>query len=315
VRIQIPPQLADAVGEDVVLKVGCRRREAEHEADALRFRNDEGAVRCFATRVSLTPQDRQVSLDAMEVVPDVDQLKGAVPAGTPLEQLGAACAMADRLRARADELLDAFVDSARSSGSSWNEIGWTLGTSKQAAHERFAALADPQPGQAPFGLTGTAAGVLNAAADQARVLGHHYVRPEHLILGLLGQPEELAAQVLAQFDITTDAVRARVVERLGTAAPRRRGSLGVAPQTKRLLALARAIAKSLGNRCPKTEHILLAATSPELHSSAATLLAECGATPDDVRDQLSGMLLAEAPELTERLRNRSPLSGFRRRSL
>jgi hypothetical protein len=251
----------------------------------------------------------------MEVVPDVDLLKDAVPAGTALEQLGAASALAARLRSRGDELLDEFVDAARSSGLSWNDIGCALGTSKQAAHERFAALADPPPGQAPFGLTGTAADVLNTAAEQARVLGHHYVRPEHLILGLLAQPEELAAQVLAQLDITTYAVRAQVVERLGTAEPRPSGSLGVAPQTKRLLDLARAIAKSLGNRCPKTEHILLAATSPKLNSAAATLLADCGATADRVRDELTRLLLAEAPELAERLRSRSLLSRFRMRSL
>jgi streptomycin 6-kinase len=37
-------------GDDLVLKVGWRHREAEHEADALRVWDGEGAVRCFATR-------------------------------------------------------------------------------------------------------------------------------------------------------------------------------------------------------------------------------------------------------------------------
>ena len=251
----------------------------------------------------------------MLAVPGIDQLQAEIPAGTALERLSAASALADRLRARADELVDQFVDAARSSGSSWSEIGCTLGTSKQAAHERFAALADPPAGQAPFGLTGTAADVLSTAAEQARELGHHYIRPEHLILGLLAQPDELGAQALAGLGVRPQSVRSRVVERLGTAAPRPSGSLGASPQTKRLLELARAIAKSLGNRCPKTEHILLAATSPKLHSPAATLLADCGATPDRVRDQLTRMLLAEAPELAERLRNRSLLSRVRMRSL
>ena len=75
------------------------------------------------------------------------------------------------------------------------------------------------------------------------------------------------------------------------------------------------IAKALGNRCPKTEHILLAATSPRLHSSASELLVDLGASPDRVRDQLSRMLLAEAPELAERLRNRSLLSRVQMRRL
>lgn len=69
------------------------------------------------------------------------------------------------------------------------------------------------------------------------------------------------------------------------------GSLGAALQSKRLLEHARAIAKALGNRCSKTEHILLAATSPRLHSSASELLADLGASPERVRDQLSRMLV------------------------
>ena len=121
----------------------------------------------------------------MVVIPGIDELRGEIPPGAPLEQLAEASAMAARLRAQGDELLDHFVDAARAGGASWSEIGCTLGTSKQAAHERFGALADPPPGQAPFGLTGTAADVLSAAADQARELGHHFVKPEHLVLGLL----------------------------------------------------------------------------------------------------------------------------------
>lgn len=90
--------------------------------------------------------------------------------------------------------------------------------------------------------------------------------------------------------------------------------MGVAPQTKRLLELARAIAKSLGNRCPKTEHILLAATAPKLQGSAAELLADLGAGPELVRDLLTRTLLAEAPELAERLSGRPGLARFRMRS-
>jgi streptomycin 6-kinase len=40
----------NAVGEELVLKVGWRQREAEHEADAMRFWDGDGAVRCLASR-------------------------------------------------------------------------------------------------------------------------------------------------------------------------------------------------------------------------------------------------------------------------
>jgi Clp amino terminal domain, pathogenicity island component len=243
----------------------------------------------------------------MAALPSIDELGAAIPPGSPLDRLSSASELAARLRARGDELLDQFVDAARASGASWSEIGGSLGTSKQAAQQRFAALADPPAGRAPFGLTGAAADALTSAAAHARGLGHHYVRPEHLILAVVEQPDELGGQVLAELGVTPAAVRAQLKRRLGSGSPRPSGSLGVAPQTKRLLELAWSIAKSLGHHCPRTEHILLAATSPKLDSPAAALLDDCGAGRAQIREQLTRTLRGEAPELAERLRNRGPL--------
>jgi hypothetical protein len=121
------------------------------------------------------------------------------------------------------------------------------------------------------------------------------IKPEHLVLGLLTQRDELAAEVLAELGVSAEAARTLVAQRLGGGAPRPAGSLGASPQAKRLLELAGAIAKSLGNRCPKTEHILLAVTSSKLHSPAATLLADCGAHADRIRRQLTRMLVRRRP--------------------
>jgi Clp amino terminal domain, pathogenicity island component len=251
----------------------------------------------------------------MDALPSIDQLAAGIVAGSPLERLSEASQLAGRLRARGDELLDHFVDAARESGLSWNEIGCALGTSKQAAQQRFGALANPPVGQIPFGLTGAAAEALCAAEAHARELGHHYVRPEHLILALVEQPEELSGQVLAELGVTAGEVGAEIERRLGTGTARPTGSLGVAPQTKRLLELARSLAKSLGHRCPRSEHLLLAASSPKLDSPAASLLAECGVEPAQIRDHLARALLSEAPELANRLRNRSLLGRVRMRGL
>jgi Clp amino terminal domain, pathogenicity island component len=249
----------------------------------------------------------------MDAVPSIDQLVAGIRSGSSLERLSEASDVAYKLRARGDELLDHFVDAARSSGSSWNEIGCALGTSKQAAQQRFGALADPPEGQIPLGLTGAAADLLSAAAGHARELGHHYVTPEHLILAVAEQREELAGETLAELGVTSAALRAEVERRLGKGTARPGGSLGVAPQTKRLLELARSIARSLGHRCPRTEHVLMAATSPKLDSSAAELLADCGVPPAEVRDRIVRTLLKEAPELAGRVRNRSLLARLRMR--
>jgi hypothetical protein len=248
----------------------------------------------------------------MDALPSTDRLAAGIAGGSPLERLSEASALAGTLRARGDELLDQFVQAARNSGASWNEIGRALGTSKQAAQQRFAALADPPAGQIPFGLTGPAAQALIAAEGHARELGHHYVRPEHLVLALAGQPDELAGQVLAELGVTPGAARVAIEGRLGAGRPRPTGSLGVAPQTKRLLELARTIAKSLGHRCPRGEHILLAVTSPKLGSPGAALLTDCGVDLQQVRDQITRTLLEEAPELASRMRF---LGRIRMRSL
>jgi hypothetical protein len=241
-------------------------------------------------------------------VPPLDELMRDLPPGSPLQQLTAASVLAQRLHARGDELLDQLVDAARAQGASWTEIGGALQTSKQAAQQRFAIVAQVPAGDSPFGLTGAAAGAFAAAAEQARELGHHYVRPEHLILGLLSLPEEMAARALADQGVSPDNAREHVINRFGTAEPRPTGSLGVAPQTKRLLELARAIGRSLCHQCPRTEHVLLAAVSPKLGSPAATLLAECGSEPAELSEQVMRMILEQSPELAGALSRQSWLS-------
>ena len=67
----------------------------------------------------------------MPPLPDIDQLKAEIPEGTALDRLAAATLLADRLRARGDELLDHFVEAARANGASWSEIDlkaklWTI---------------------------------------------------------------------------------------------------------------------------------------------------------------------------------------------
>ena len=90
----------------------------------------------------------------MTAVPPLDQLIGDLPPGSPLEQLPTASLLAQRLHARGDELLDQLVDAARAQGASWTEIGSALQTSKQAAQQRFAVVAQAPMSDSPFGLTG-----------------------------------------------------------------------------------------------------------------------------------------------------------------
>jgi streptomycin 6-kinase len=71
----------DRAGRELVLKVGRRHREAEHEGDALRLWDGDGAVRCLATRVVAKPFVGDPAYDAVQHMLNCEQRLGADPAG------------------------------------------------------------------------------------------------------------------------------------------------------------------------------------------------------------------------------------------
>lgn len=81
-----------------------------------------------------------------------------------------------------------------------------------------------------------------------------------------------------------------------------------------MLEEAKATAKPQGHSSPQTEHLLLAAVS-RVHSSAAELLTDCGTAPEQVRDQVTRIILQQSPELADRLTNRGLISRITMRSV
>lgn len=67
----------------------------------------------------------------------------------PLDQLADAVMIAEHLGEVADQLIGHFVDQARRAGSSWKEIGASMGVSKQAAQKRFVAKSADLPRSTP----------------------------------------------------------------------------------------------------------------------------------------------------------------------
>lgn len=72
-------------------------------------------------------------------------------------------------------------------------------------------MAQPTPPR----FTPRAERVLALAAEHARRRGHDYLGTEHLLLGLLDEPDGIAGQVLARF-ARLEAIRARVQAILGS---------------------------------------------------------------------------------------------------
>ncbi len=68
-------------------------------------------------------------------------------------------------------------------------------------------------------FTDAARRVVVFAQDEARTLRHHYIGTEHLLLGLLGEEEGVAAATLRRFGVTAATVRADVVRKLASGGP------------------------------------------------------------------------------------------------
>jgi ATP-dependent Clp protease ATP-binding subunit ClpC len=58
--------------------------------------------------------------------------------------------------------------------------------------------------------TARAKKVIEYAVEEARVLGHDYVGTEHLLLGLLREPEGLAAEILINTGVKLEDVREQI---------------------------------------------------------------------------------------------------------
>src|SRR4051812_13089905 len=128
----------------------------------------------------------------------------------PLEQLQDAVIAADHLGEVADHLIGHFVDQARRSGASWTDIGKSMGVTRQAAQKRFVPKGteteiDPSQGFSRY--TPRARNVVMGAQNEARAAKNSTISTAHLVLGLLHEPDGLAAKAIRAQDVLLDSVR------------------------------------------------------------------------------------------------------------
>jgi ATP-dependent Clp protease ATP-binding subunit ClpC len=99
--------------------------------------------------------------------------------------------------------------------------------------------------------------VVVLSQEEARLLSHNYIGTEHILLGLLGEPESIGGQVLAGFGLTRDGVRDEVVEKIGRGKSAPSGHIPFTPRAKKTLELSLREALSIKHNYIGTEHILL----------------------------------------------------------
>src|SRR6195952_2323835 len=114
--------------------------------------------------------------------------------------------------------------------------------------------------------------VIVLAQDEARALKHNYIGPEHILLGLLRDEEEIAARVLDSLEITTEEVRAQVARIVGRGDEVTTGQIPFTPRAKNVLELALSEGLAIGHNYIGTEHILLGLVSVDDGVAARILL-------------------------------------------
>lgn len=180
-----------------------------------------------------------------------------------LDQLSDAVIAADHLGELADHLIGHFVDQARRSGASWTDIGRSMGVSKQAAQKRFvpkdpATPNDLDPSQGFSRFTPRARSVVVASQEEARKAANAEITTEHLLLGLLAEPEGIGMKALAAQGVTPEALRAAATAALPAAAAELPALIPFDAGSKKVLELTFREALRLGHNYVGTEHVLLA---------------------------------------------------------
>jgi hypothetical protein len=203
------------------------------------------------------PESRQPQLHVR-----LDDLINSIKKVHPdaLEQLSSAVLAAEHLGEVADHLIGHFVDQARRSGASWTDIGRSMGVSKQAAQKRFVPKGadDLDPSQAFSRYTTRARGVVVASQNEARAAGSPEITTTHLVLGLLSEPEALAAKAITGQGVLLDTVRQAATAALPPESDDLPALIPFDQGAKKALELTFREALRLGHNYIGTEHILLA---------------------------------------------------------
>lgn len=217
-----------------------------------------------------------------------------------LDQLADAVLAADHLGEVADHLIGHFVDRARRSGASWTDIGKSMGVTKQAAQKRFVpkgSTADLDPNQGFSRFTPRARNVVMAAQNEARAAGNAEIAPEHLALGLLSEPDGLAARAITAQGVSLETLRRTVTTKLAQPVQQVPELIPFNSQARKALELTFREALRLGHNYVGTEHILLALLELE---EGAGVLAGLGVdkkmTEETVRAALAAVTAAHAQE-------------------
>lgn len=187
-----------------------------------------------------------------------------------------------RMRARAladlgDRLVDHYVSEAKLGGATWGQIGEALGADGQAARRH-------RPPHAFERFTAENRHSIVLAQEAAREHRHELIGTEHMLVGLLSEPDGLAYQVLTGAAGSEHDIRRAIEDAMPSAGTTSaQGHIAFAPDSKEAIEQALRASADLGHDWVGTEHTLLGLIRVE-DGLAARVLRDLGLTPDALND-------------------------------
>ncbi|HEY6798835.1 MAG TPA: Clp protease N-terminal domain-containing protein [Kineosporiaceae bacterium] len=124
--------------------------------------------------------------------------------------------------------------------------------------------------------------VVVLAQEEARRLQHHHIGTEHILLGLLGEPQGPAGRVLQMLGMSLPATREQVAHQVPPGERPAEGHVPFTPRSKKLLERSLREAIHLGHNYIGTEHILLGLIG-DADGVGAQIVAECAGELGTVR--------------------------------
>ncbi len=163
---------------------------------------------------------------------------------------------------------------------------WQVGASP---HRRYSPVGPNIQGahtQAPHGrfekFSEGARSVLSHAQEEAQWFNHNYIGTEYILLGLVREPEGVAAKVLTNLGVELSKVRSAVEFIIGSGERPGPGDIGLTPRAKKVIELAVDEARRLSHHYIGTEHLLIGIMR-EGEGVAAGVLESMGVNLERVR--------------------------------
>lgn len=125
--------------------------------------------------------------------------------------------------------------------------------------------------------------------QESRRLRHDYIGTEHVLLGLIGVEDSIAARALSSLGLDLSEVSSHVVSTVGMGSAQPTGQIPFTPRTKKILELSLREAIGLDHKYIGSEHILLGLMR-EGEGVAAQVLGELGVELEPLRARIVEMV-------------------------